>query len=352
MKSPFTLAIGAIALTLLRTLTGCAATRGGDQDYESGHRENPIVNGQETSDYPATGMLLVQGQTFCTGTVIAPRTVITAAHCVEQMSPSEMTFGLGPNENQVQAELKVVSAVQHPQWDSQQLANDVAIVTLGEDAPVAPVALNKAMDDTWIGRKVTLVGYGVSDGPSQTGAGIKREVDVTIDKLDATHLQYTTQNGQTACNGDSGGPAYADEGGQLVIAGVTSYGDQNCQQYGVYTRVDAFLDFIEEQIAKGNDPNADPNDPNVDPNDPNVDPNDPNVDPNDPNVDPNDPNIDPNDPNWDPNDPNAGGGCNGETWEGRCEGNTAIWCEDNQVYGEDCYVCGWIDDAGYYGCLL
>lgn len=347
-SAPLTIALGALALVVCRMLTGCAATRGGEVDYESGHRDSSIVNGQETSDYPATGMLLQYGQPFCTGTVVAPRTVVTAAHCVENQDPSQISFGFGPSADKVEAEIQVVSAVTHPQWDSQQLANDIAVITLSEDAPVEPIPLNKSMDDSWIGRTVTLVGYGVSDGPSQTGGGIKREVDVKIDKLEATTLGYTTTNGQTACNGDSGGPAYADEGGQLVIAGITSYGDQGCQQYGVYTRVDAYLDFIEEQIANGG--GSVPNDPNADPNDPGVDPNDPGADPNDPGVDPNDPGY-PDDPGY-PNDPGGSAdGCNGETWEGRCEGEVVIWCENGQVFGEECGECGWIDEAGYYGCL-
>lgn len=334
--APKKLAVAALAITMLQLGVGCSATRAGDEgDFESeSRRDNPIVNGQETSDYPATGMLLSQGQPFCTATVIAPRSVVTAAHCVENQDPSSFTFGLGPNYMQIDAELKVVAAVTHPQWDSQQLANDIAVVTLAEDAPVAPIALNKAMDDSWIGRTVTLVGYGVSDGPSQTGAGIKREVDVTIDQLEATTLHYTTTKGQTACNGDSGGPAYADEGGQLVIAGITSYGDQNCQQFGVYTRVDAFLDFIEQEISNGGGNN----------------PNDPNVDPNNPGGDPNDPNIDPNNP--DPNDPGGASGCGTETWEGRCEGDTVIYCDGNQVVSYKCLVCGWIEDAGYYDCVM
>ncbi len=346
MKSaPLTIALGALALLVLRWTTGCAATSTSDVDLESGSRDNPIVNGQETADYPATGMLLQQGQPFCTGTVVGPRTVVTAAHCVENQDPSQISFGFGPSAGQIEAELKVALAVTHPEWDSQQLANDIAVITLGEDAPVEPIPLNKSMDDSWIGRKVTLVGYGVSDGPSQTGAGIKREVTVTIDQLEPTTLHYTTTNGQTACNGDSGGPAYADEGGELVIAGITSYGDQNCKEYGVYTRVDAFLGFVEEQIAAAGSGPSDPSDPGVDPNDPGVDPNDPGVDPNDPGVDPNDPGVD-------PSDPGAGAGCNGETWEGRCEGDMVIWCENDQVYGEECLMCGWIDSEGYYGCLL
>lgn len=327
-------AIGLMFTISALALSACAATGGPDgEDDTDGRRGNPIVNGQETNDYPGTGMLLQGNFSFCTGTLVAPRTVITAAHCVDGQDPKGFTFGFGPSQDQVEAQVGVVSAVQHPQWDSQNLVNDVAVLTLDQDAPVAPVAMNPSMDQSWIGKKVTLVGYGVTDGPSQTGGGTKRMVTVTVDKVEATTLGYTTTNGETACNGDSGGPAYLEEGGQLLVAGITSYGDQGCKQYGVYTRVDAYLDFIKEQIDLGGGGAVDPNDPGVNPNDPGIDPNDPGIDPNDPGIDPKDP-------------------CQGETYEGRCEGDVVIYCEDDQIYTEQCYgACDFDDYYGYYACM-
>jgi len=310
-------------------LGACSAVGPRDgEEPSSSRRGDAIVNGQETSDYPATGLMLHDGQGSCTGTLVAPRTVLTAGHCVEQADPSSLSFGFGAAEDQLEQVVQVVSAVQHPNWDSQQLANDVAVLTLAEDAPVQRVSMNPKMDSSWVGKTVTLVGFGVTDGPSQTGFGTKRMVDVTIDQVDATSLHYTTEQGKTACNGDSGGPAFVEENGNLLVVGVTSYGDEKCQEFGVYTRVDAYLDFIYGEIAK-----AGPVDPNS---------------PQDPN-DPNNPN-DPNDPN-DPNNPNPGGGCGKETWEGRCDGNTVIWCEEDQVQSIDCQACGFVPEAGFYDCV-
>jgi secreted trypsin-like serine protease len=340
-------AFGLMVASSIFSQLGCAATGPGDESNDPGDdkRDSPIVNGQETSEYPATGMLLQQGQVFCTGTVVGPRTVLTAAHCVEGQDASQFSFGFGPSQDQVENEIKVVAATVHPKADTKQLINDVAVVTLGEDAPVAPIAMNQAMDAGWVGRTVILVGYGVSDGPSQSGAGTKRMVGVTIDQVDATTLHYTTKNGQTACNGDSGGPAFADDGGNLVVAGITSYGDQNCQEYGVYTRVDTYLDFINEQIATAGGGVSDPNNPGGDPNDPGVDPNNPGGDPNDPG-------LDPNDPGADPNDPGGGGACGSVTYEGQCDGNKLSFCDENGELQEwECDSCGFNDQAGYYDCL-
>lgn len=48
----------------------------------------------------------------------------------------------------------------------------------------------------------------------------------------------------------------------------------------------------------------------------------------------------------------SGGGCNGVSYEGYCDGNTVVWCEDGQVWAVDCsmegMVCDWDWDLGIY----
>src|SRR5262249_16005806 len=48
-------------------------------------------------------------------------------------------------------------------------------------------------------------------------------------------------------------------------------------------------------------------------------------------------------------------GCQGETYAGRCDGNTAIWCENGAVSSFDCgnmgQTCGFSDTNKYYMCL-
>jgi hypothetical protein len=53
------------------------------------------------------------------------------------------------------------------------------------------------------------------------------------------------EEGKSACSGDSGGPAFAiDRDGLASLAAVTSCGANNCDSYGVYTRLDPFLGFL------------------------------------------------------------------------------------------------------------
>jgi MYXO-CTERM domain-containing protein len=51
------------------------------------------------------------------------------------------------------------------------------------------------------------------------------------------------------CSGDSGGPSYILRDGVEYVAGVTSYGDQECAQYGASTTADRFAGWIDAFIA-------------------------------------------------------------------------------------------------------
>src|SRR5688572_12281442 len=74
-----------IALALLIALAGgCLVEEEPGHDIGSGAQE--IVNGTMTTDFPATGMLIVggteDGHIQCSLTLIGCDTVLTAAHCV------------------------------------------------------------------------------------------------------------------------------------------------------------------------------------------------------------------------------------------------------------------------------
>ena len=207
-----------------------------------GSTRQAIVNGSPTSAYPAVGFLTYGGGAFCTGTVIAPRTVVTAAHCVEDSPGGGFYFAFGASDRSPSRSIRVRSAQVHPMWDSYRLLNDIALLELEEDAGVTPVpVLFERPATSWT---VKLVGYGVSNGYAQSGGGTKREVDVTIYSLEDTTWSYRTMGGRSACNGDSGGPALYSMGGELVLMGITSWGDQYCVENGYYTRTDLYRSFL------------------------------------------------------------------------------------------------------------
>lgn len=286
----------ALAAALLLPLASCAVAG----DDPEGHRA-PIVGGQVSTAAPATGALTLFGSTHCTATVIAPRKLVTAAHCLEGFSAGAMHFVLGPRVSAPERVFEVASIHPHPAFDS-SLNNDIGYVLLSEDVPVAPIPV-ATMDESWVGRELLFVGYGVDDGFAQSGAGTKRAVRMQVSEVGATQFAYADP-GKNTCQGDSGGPAFVvDAGGGLAIAGVTSYGDRGCVEFGVDTRVDVYADFL------GTEQGGDEPEPQVDP-------------------------------------------CGGETFEGRCDGDTVVWCEDEDVKTLACPAGCALDPAkGYYDCV-
>ncbi len=297
--------VAIFSISLVLSISACSddGKATGDNTQIAEHTTR-IVGGSSYDGLPAVGMLVYNGNPHCTGTVIGPRLVVTAGHCVNGFSASRMQFAIGPDGYNPQALLAVSSTEPHPGYNASNITNDIALVHLAQDAPVEPMGVVTNMDSSWVGKQLFFVGYGVDNGYNQTGAGKKRAVWMALSGVSSTQFRYEDPNANT-CNGDSGGPAfYRDSNGKYLVAGVTSYGDQYCAQYGVDTRVDAYLDWI------GIGDNPDP------------------------------------DPQQDP--------CNGETYEGRCDGQTVVWCENNKVNRQDCAadgkVCAYSDEHGYYGC--
>jgi secreted trypsin-like serine protease len=271
--------------------------------------QSAIIGGTATTALPAVGLITYGGNALCTGTLIEPTKVLTAGHCVTDVSAGSLNFVIGPTTSDIEEVLAVKSIQPHPSFSMTTVQNDIGIMILAKAASVAPMKVNStAMTSSWVGNKLVFVGYGVNDGYDQTGDGVKRAVEIPIAGVHSTTFSYGG-SGKNTCNGDSGGPAFVEDAdGNLLVAGVTSYGDQYCTTYGVDTRVDAYQSFLGSASGTTPPPTDLP--------------------------------------------PATTDGCQGETFDGRCSGNQLIWCENNQVKVANCKnQCGWDTSNQYYNCL-
>jgi hypothetical protein len=226
-----------------------------------------IVGGTETDGDPAVVALYgrepgaSQG-ILCTSTLIAPTVLLTAAHCLDPRTTGSSTleyigiFAPKLSEATDADKVRVVSTHFDPAFDPANLpgGHDVGVAILERPVSVTPMPYNRSeITAAHDGQPVRIVGYGVSNGIEQSGAGIKRQATAPLTDHDDL-LLHIGDTFTTTCQGDSGGPAFMNIDGVPKVVGITSFGFIYCLFGGYSTRVDRYLSFIDPYVADSPDP--------------------------------------------------------------------------------------------------
>lgn len=218
-------------------------------------RADRIVGGVPTPDFPDCVAIGTGTGWCCSGTLVAPNVVVTAAHCVAGDCSERIFVGEDvafPGDGQV---IRVLDAVAHPGYQPASPVNDLAVLVLAEEADVPPRAIADAQT-LRAAATVRLAGYGNTDVASSGGYGRRRMVDVPIASADPKYGADAETEfvagapflNRDSCNGDSGGPAYVQAGDGWYLAGATSRATASsrrpCGDGGIYTAVSAHLEWV------------------------------------------------------------------------------------------------------------
>jgi hypothetical protein len=197
---------------LLSGLLVAAGACSSSSDVVEGARL-PIVGGSDATTCAWPAVVLVGDD--CSGTLVHPQVVVTAAHCVdgkEAPLPKTISFGEKALGNPVRT-VKVSRCAPSPKYNGGD-TDDIGYCLLEQavtDVPIVPVMAACEASALKAGVPIVEVGFGqsaVQSGPND-GFGVKRLIAAKIDSVSSKgQINVTTGNQNGEYYGDSGGPIF------------------------------------------------------------------------------------------------------------------------------------------------
>jgi hypothetical protein len=220
-----------------------------------------VGGGVPQTDGVARSVVTIVGSrgNFCTGALIAPKLVLTVAHCV-QPGADHKIVEYGADKQPSLQDVKTVAV--HPGFNMQTMlahraTADVALLLLNAPAKAkVPSTLGMPNIPIVVGSRFTIAGIGVTvRGDGKSGGTIRIAGLVATGKPGTLQIRLVdpvgqgTRDGLGACTGDSGAPVFEDQQSGPAIIGVVSWstgpnGSAGCGGLTGVTPLTLYRDWI------------------------------------------------------------------------------------------------------------
>uniref|UniRef100_A0A3B4E1Q5 Transmembrane serine protease 3a n=1 Tax=Pygocentrus nattereri TaxID=42514 RepID=A0A3B4E1Q5_PYGNA len=231
-----------------------------------------IVGGNLSREgqFPWQVSLHFQSEHLCGGSIVAPRWILTAAHCVYGFAfPQLWTVLVGLTEQPVSGAkyLSVEKIIYHARYRPKGLDYDIAMLKLVEpltfNGYIEPICLPNFGEEFEDGKMCWISGWGATEDGGEASVSLhSARVPLISAKACSQPEVYQgyispgmicagyLEGGTDSCQGDSGGPLACEDSSVWKLVGATSWG-QGCAERnkpGVYTRITQALAWIHQQM--------------------------------------------------------------------------------------------------------